>query len=186
MELKKGQFLVGYQEAKGELGKRTIELAKSVGIEYLWNYTRAGCLHTEAMSRGVPSIVIDYIGEDSRVSEKDVSLGIKCINNIMMHLEMLEGTPCLSSKWTLMLGRTLKDNQLFSKCGGFFQRTVEAGQKVNKGDVLGIICDVFGKEMERIYTPHDDALVMAIRTYPSVSPGDWCAFAPRIVGTVEG
>lgn len=175
--------LVNYREAEGELGKKTMELAKAVGIEHLWHYERGGSLATEAMKRGVSSLVIDYIGDEALVSEQHVSFGVKCLTNISIHLGMIKGTLEPPKKLTFLLGRTVSDNQMFSKCGGFFQRQVEVGQRVKKGDVLGIIYDVFGEESERILTPHDAAIVVAIRTYPSIKPGDWCAFAPQVMKT---
>ena len=172
---------VNYEEAEGEQGVKTMKLAESVGVELLWHYERPGSLAGEAMRKGIPSVVLDYIGEDSRVTEEDVKFAVKCLNNIAIHLKMIDGKLDLPKHLTYLLGRNVSDNQMYSRCGGFFSRNVEPGQRVNKGDLLGTIYDVFGKAIEKVLCPHDNAIVVAIRSYPSVKPGGWCAFVPRIV-----
>lgn len=174
---------VNYREVAGDLGVKTMELAESIGIEYLWHYERPGSLSDEAMNKGISSIVIDYIGSDRMIKNDDVTFGVKCLKNAAIKLGMIKGNLDLPEKVKYLLGRTLSDNQMYSHNGGFFRPNVVPGQSVEKDYLLGTIFNVFGETLEQIFCPHDDSVVIAVRTYPSIRPGDWCVFAPRIVST---
>jgi hypothetical protein len=60
----------------------------------------------------------------------------------------------------------------YSPFGGAFFPLVEAGEEVKKGQVVGIIRDVFGDHLGEVIS-EVDGIVEAIRYYPVVSAGDW-------------
>lgn len=58
-----------------------------------------------------------------------------------------------------------------SPVAGFFERKVDLGMKVEKGQLLGRVINVLGDKKERIYSA-SDGIVICLRTSPSVKKGD--------------
>jgi len=55
-------------------------------------------------------------------------------------------------------------------CEGFFEPAVSLGQKVERGDVLGSICDPLGRQMEVIRSRYS-GMVIVLHTFPRVEAG---------------
>ena len=55
--------------------------------------------------------------------------------------------------------------------GGFFEAKVRLGEEVSKGDLLGVVTDVFGEKKEELVAPKS-GIVQLVRTYPVIGSGE--------------
>lgn len=107
-------------------------------------------------------------------NEEDTVRGARGVLNVLKHLDMLDGEP----ERVVTPRETGSELYHYTPYGGGFFPAVEAAQEVHEGDVLGVICDVFGAEIGQV-TAQTDGLVAAIRFYPVVSAGEWVASVAR-------
>ena len=158
--------------------KGTMDLAKAFGVDVLWKAPFAGMLTSEAAKKGIPAICTE-IGGEGRCLESYVQLDIKGVTNVMKRYGMLEGKPELPSSYTVV-----EESWMYSKNGGFLRPEVKLRDRVSKGDTLGRIMNIHGKEAERVAALHD-GIVIGIRTFPSLNAGDWTFFVGKVVQTIK-
>lgn len=149
--------------------KETQELACKFGVPVVINAKlRNGSLRAAAGDYGVP-ILIYEAGEALRFDEVSIRVGVRGINNVMAALQMLPPKKCSkiaekqfiakSSSWT----RAPSSGVLLNK--------TKLGATVNKGDVLGVVADPFGKTEIEITTAKSGVVIG--RTHlPLVNEGD--------------
>jgi len=78
---------------------------------------------------------------------------------------MLEGEPEIPAK-----AKVYHPYHLYAEHGGFFISNVRSGDMVSKGDVLGVIKDLWGSTLEEIEVPTDGVIHMV--TSPAIWEGD--------------
>lgn len=126
-----------------------------------------------ASRNGAPSLIIG-MGRMG-FNEEDTERGARGVLNILKHLNMLDGEPDLR----VTPRETGSELYHYTPYGGGFFPAVEAAQEVREGDVLGVVCDVFGAEIGQV-TAQTKGMVAAIRFYPVVSAGEWVASVARL------
>lgn len=159
--------LVGFLEA-GKLS--SLDVAKAFGIETLWRLSSSGIkgdFTTEAITQGVLAIVVE-VGGESRCKEEWVQTDMQGFRNVMISLGMLNGKLSkLPAKYIVMEGF-----YQYCNAGGFLRSKVNLKDKVKKGQVLGTIVDLLGKELE-VLKAEKDGVIHGLRTLPKINPGDW-------------
>jgi predicted deacylase len=159
--------LVGFVETE-ELS--SLDVAKAFGIETLWRLSSSGIkgdLTTESAAHGVSAIVVE-VGGESRCKEEWVQTDLDGFRNVMISLKMLRGKPSkLPAKYIVMEG-------FYQYCssGGFLRSKVGLKERVKKGQVLGTIVDLLGKQLE-VLKAEKDGVIHGLRTLPKINPGDW-------------
>ena len=169
-------FLEAGSEA---LQVRERALARAAGLGLLWKGTGGwSSAHVEAVRRGIPAILAE-IGEEGRCKTERLDLAMCVIHNVMIHAGMLLAKPVLPEQWTVVSGTYIQ-----SAAGGCFYPTAQAGARVQQGESIGAIFDLWGEVLQTVVAPCD-GIVVSTRTFPSIRPGEWTAFVGRILDIGE-
>jgi predicted deacylase len=159
------------------LSKRSLELAKDLGLSRLWRLpARAGVLSYEAMRRGIPATGAE-IGGRGGCLEADwraYAMGIRHI--LARHGMIEENTPtpgrnyntCLVGDWAL------------APVGGWIDNHVALGATVEAGALLATLRSPLGRVITEMRASQR-SIIMGIRHLPSISAGEWatCSLEER-------
>jgi predicted deacylase len=137
------------------------------------------CSNT-AMTRGKPAVTIESGGMGVSNDEGEIIAIEHGVQNLMRHLKMIDGIVEAPAKLTwydpaevLYFPKTLQD-----KAGLFFPK-VQKTQMVEKGALLGVVTDVFGKQIYELRAPFAGEVLYVIAT-PPISAGEPLAFIGAI------
>jgi predicted deacylase len=138
----------------GKAGDKSIELAKAFGFEVIVKNGHGGlldgALFNVATRDGIPSIIVE---------SKNIDKLYSGYLNVLRYLKMVEGKPILPKSQKIYQGFVW--NEFPMKRGGLFHQKVEEGDIVSKGDLLGIITNIFGEEIDKVYSPVDGLILLA-------------------------
>jgi predicted deacylase len=145
------------------LGKKidetTLAMAKIFGLEYVLpgtpdiGHTSPGTLINTLVTDGVPSIISEAgLGYRTQPLEKFVMDHVNGIMNLMKHFDMIDGEPIkpknqrfLDMEW---VGVTAPDS-------GIFMAYVDQGDKLSKGELVGLIKHIDGSTVAKVESPID-------------------------------
>jgi len=120
------------------------------GIEVIWKGpTIVGMLQTEANKKGIPCITIE-IGAADLVTEKNVAIGIRSVENIMKVLGMIKGKAIVPSQ---QISLASNEEWIRTHIGGIYKPDIELGAMIYKGQKIGDILDPTSFEMDNIMAP---------------------------------
>lgn len=130
-------------------------LASQIGLPYVVQSTgMRGALTTEAAHEGIPAVSIEMRGDTDQVDSQAAAEVREAILNLLRTKDMIAGEKIEASN-TLM-GRL---QQVNVDTEGFFVPTINLGESVKNGDVLGHVQD-----KNQIMTPFDGAVISLSRT----------------------
>ena len=135
----------------------TCTLAKAFGVPVLINAdTRDGSLRQSAAERGVTMLLYEA-GEALRFDELSIRAGLRGITNVMRHLGMLNKSRSKTTGVEPFIAR----NSAWVRAtdSGIIAHKKQLGDHVKKGDVLAIIADPYGKELDRVGTPVEGIII---------------------------
>lgn len=135
----------------------TCTLAKTFGVPVLINAdTRDGSLRQSAAERGVTMLLYEA-GEALRFDELSIRAGLRGITNVMRHLGMLNKTRSRGTGVEPFIAR----NSVWVRAtdSGIITHKKQLGDHVQKGDVLAIIADPYGKELDRVDAPVEGIII---------------------------
>jgi uncharacterized protein len=149
----------------------TKALAKKLGCKVLWRSEGeaelGGTFAAQAIRANIPAVIVEVGG--GTVTSQHLEDYATAINNFLIALEMLPGTPAVQDQYTVVSEGVF----LFNHHGGMFVPTCEIGDIVSEGDVLGRVVDSHGKIVEEIRCPSDEAFIAALRLpYFPISAGE--------------
>jgi predicted deacylase len=167
--------LVGYQLRPEPLMTAQREAARAFGMPLVWGTPAyPGRSLSAAGDLGVPALYAEITGE-GRCLPADVTAYLEAMRRLLAHLELMGPAPAAPPpRWVI------EDNspeagflqaQNRAPVGGYFEPAVTVQEKVEKGQYLGVLRDPLGQEVQRVTAPHS-GLVVFLRTYPRVHPGD--------------
>jgi predicted deacylase len=137
------------------------------------------CSNT-AMTLGKPALTIESGGMGLSSDESEIAAIERGALNLMRHLKMLDGKVEMPAKITwydpaevLYFPTTLRD-----KAGLFFAK-VQKTQMVEKGALLGVVTDFFGKQIYELRAPFAGEILYVVGT-PPISAGEPLAFVAAI------
>jgi len=130
-----------------------------------WEWIREGLPRVSSSSLEFPLTVGTEAGVMGRCQSDIVSEVVRGCKNVMMQLGMVQGTPIVPPK-----AKVFNPYHLYAEHGGFFVSNVRAGDIVKKGEILGMIKDLFGNTLEEIVVPTDGIVHMV--TSPAIWQGD--------------
>ena len=108
------------------------------------------------------------LGENGRLDEKYVSIGVRGVRNVMKHLGMIEGKPDIPDKQKIFKGRVT----VRSSRGGLLVTKVKCLQEVTEGQHLASVYNLFTlEEAEQVKAPRGGT-ILRVMTYPAVNKGD--------------
>ena len=183
-----GVPMVGYRYGFGELSRKSFELADVSATKLILKESiHHGTTHTEGAKHGIVTVNAETMGGlPMPALEEHIKLWEKTMINIMKKLDMVEGEPDFPEHIYIEIMRETA-NYLLGKVGtpvrgelttikpiknpGFMIPYVKLMDRVSKNQKLASIINLFGEEVEAIYSPCDDGIVTRIRRNV-VQPGD--------------
>jgi predicted deacylase len=146
----------------------TLRLAQAFGAPVsVHSPQRDGSLREACRRRGIPVVVYEG-GEVDRFNETAISAGVDGVLRVLADLEMRTGDPPPPAASTTVVRHT---RWVRARRTGILRSPVRAGQRVAKGDVLGIIADVVGDSRATMKAPFG-AVVIGHTQHPLVNRGD--------------
>ena len=126
---------------------------------------REGTLRREASKKGKPILVYEG-GESLRFDYNAINEGTNGCLRLMRAYNMIDVDIPVNP--TVRLKKT---TWVRAKISGLFHVNKTNGSYVNKGDLLGVICNPYGEIEEKITSPAD-AYIVGINNQPVINEGD--------------
>jgi predicted deacylase len=137
------------------------------------------CSNT-AMTRGKPAITIESGGMGVASDEGEIAAIERGTLNVMRHLKMIDGAmePPQQITWYDPAEVLYFPADSPTK-GGLFTPKVQKTQMVEKGALLGVVTDYFGKQVYELHSPFAGEVLYIVAT-PPISAGEPLAFIGSI------
>lgn len=155
-----------------ELDARTVAFARATGFEHIVIYggrprdpANSISYPNTGQTRGKPSLTLEC-GQLGQVDEACVRKMTAAALGVMRHLKMLPGP--------LPRVRTRLYTKIFevaSPATGIFHASVQAGQRVKAGDLLGYVDTLYGDRTAELRSPEDGTVLYFLST-PPVNQGE--------------
>ncbi len=132
-------------------------MAEAFGTPVILNSTeRDGSLREAASDLGIPVLLYEA-GEALRFDEISIRAGVKGIINVMRHLGMLPKTRKKKTKTEPVEARS--SSWVRSPASGMLRILKPLGQKVKKGDLLGLVDDLYGEKTTEVIAPNSGIII---------------------------
>lgn len=107
-----------------------------------------------AISKCVKSITLEY-GNPQVYQADMIERGTKGVTDLLKWLGFTQGTVTIPTARNVCS----KSYWIFTQKGGYLDVLVDLGQKVKKGDPIGILKDPFGEVVEEVNAPEDGIVI---------------------------
>lgn len=156
-----------------EVSHKSEEMARAFGFHFLWHDKNIdpslGLMDQHTYLSGIPVITAEIGGQSIRHEERK-----QCVQkiqsgllNVMRLFEILE-----EPVEHFQNQQSIELEYIYSTHGGIHKPQKRDKDMVKKGEVLSIITDVFGNEIDRVCAPHD-GIVVGYLVYSVVNPKSW-------------
>ena len=172
--------LVSYVYCTGaatpEVAAKSREMAEIAHVDYLvTSMCGTGGAYNYAGSMGIPSILLER-GHSSRWCEDLVAEDVHDVKNILRHLRILRGKSHIHGKPPIEVSPVIYEDAPVSGC---WYPAKQPGETFKEGEVLGRICDYFGRELF-VYRAKMGGIILyqtislcIMKDTPMVSYGTW-------------
>jgi len=160
-------FVIFPEVGRAEVDRASLELAKTMGIEYLIRKVgTSGSTFLAVADAGIPAVLVESGGQGIWPREDVVRL-IDGVERAMVTFGMLPEKTLPATESIV-----LKDFiWLKSDHNGFWYPQVNVGAHVKKGQVLGKITDVWGNELQIAHATADGRILFLVSSL-SINVGD--------------
>jgi predicted deacylase len=141
--------------------------AKTLHVNFMVKSSATSGMYNYSTIIGTPSILIE-IGSRGLWSREEVDLYKLNIRNVLRHLKVLPGEVIMPEKEVYVVK---KAEYIDSNYSGCWYPMVNIEEKVKKGQLLGVVKDVFGNTLEEIYAEYD-ALVLMVAVSLAITKGE--------------
>ena len=161
-------FSLYHKSGKEEIDKKSLTLAQYYGLPNIVSPILGGSFSAKGMSyacaseKNIPSILVEA-GEIGQLDEVFVSMHLNGLYNVCKYLGCIDGEPKKPEK--INYYKNLVEVNTPKK--GIFYTKVKIGEQIKKDQIIGIIEDYFGNEVEKIASPITGR-VMLLTTSPAV------------------
>jgi len=135
--------------------------------------------HLTAIRRGVPAIFVES-GGSGNTDISSILYMEQGITNVLRALKMIKGEVKESNPVVYLSN----ENMVASNVEGLFFSTIECGQTVAKGSLLGYVTDYFGNHITDFYSPLTGIVEMSYST-PVVNKGEDVFWVAEIKDTFK-
>lgn len=143
-----------------------LDLAKRFAAPQVINSAfRDNTLRKEAAKKG-KSILVYEGGESARFDYHAINEGINGCLRLMNSLEMIKGT--FPDSTPVFLRKSL---WIRAKGSGLFHAAKMNGSHVQKGEIVGMICNPYGEIEQKIISPVD-GYIIGVNNLPVINQGD--------------
>lgn len=158
-----------FSETGDEHEEESVAMCRASNLPYAVGVSSefGGSMGTELIDEGIPSAVIE-VGGVGHISEEYYQMNVDAIKNVAKEVNVLAGEPETDVDMSVHSG----SDWHHASTGGFFEPIIECNEEVSEGDELARITNIEGNIVETFEAQYDGILV-CIRTYPMVRPGDW-------------
>lgn len=147
-------FSIYSASGNAEVDAASDAMARAFGLRFLVRHQPqpglSGMTIQAAAAAGIPSIIAEA-GSCGLLTEPETQLMVDGVGNVLRHLGMLDGTPTPSPE-IIDIGRT---NWLASPAEGMWYPAVAAGDRIEAGQIVGRIGNLYGDHLAEITAPHD-------------------------------
>jgi len=154
-----------------EVDRASLGLAKALATHSKVKYVVQGDAGTIgkgtvdiAASMGIPAALVESGGNGFWQSEMEVHT--KGIEAVLRHLGMVEGPAEEEGELEVLRDFSV----LVSEQTGFYYPETEVGQRVSKGDRIGVVRDYLGNELQVVEAPFS-GVVLVLMTSLATNPG---------------
>ncbi len=163
--------MVGYDATDTKVGKASREAALLFGTPVVWGHHEVspGRSLCAAIERGVPWLYVES-PSGGRVSLDELPYYVNGLLNLLGHLKIIRRVTESRPPSLHLIGSGDLDRTLAVNTAGFFVPTVKLLDRVERGQVIGVVRDLFGETIEEIRT-EQSGYVAILRATPLVQPG---------------
>lgn len=163
-------FSLVQQTSDDKLDTTALELARAFGLPYLIQQAPsggpvAGTTNGAAAAAGIPAVIAEA-GGVGQLQAEAVELHLRGLDRALRRLGMLEGALTPLPEPVLMRDFVW----LRAEQGGFFRKTISAGDRVAAGASIGQIVDLWGEPRAEVHSPVD-GVVLFVTTSPAMPDG---------------
>jgi predicted deacylase len=160
-------FTLFPEVGQAEVDRASVELAEAFGVEYLVRKVgSSGSTFSAVAAAGIPSILVESGGQGIW-PRPDVVRLTEGVFRVMRYAGMLDGGQ--PEKVSTIV---LKDFiWLRSDYDGFWYPAIEVGQNVSRGQVLGVVKDVWGKVLQTAQASADGRILFLVSSL-AINQGD--------------
>ncbi len=113
-------------------------------------------LRDACMDRGIPAITVE-VGNPQRVQDDLVWWSVLGVQQVMHELGMQTAPPRRSPPWeTIICGRSY---WIYTDRGGFLEVLPQLGQRIQAGQRIGQVRDVYGQVIRDIFAPEGGVVI---------------------------
>jgi predicted deacylase len=159
-----------FPEAGDRVSAASAALAKACGIPWIWAHRDSilnNALITAAAREGKPAVLLEIAGEGKAETSWTDDM-VAAIRGALAEARVLRETPRYRSSYRVFASLEVVRNRE----EGLWRRAAEPGDPLLKGDPLGCVLDLLGRELEVVRSPRD-AAVAGICTYGYVPQDDY-------------
>jgi predicted deacylase len=162
-------FYTIFRDGEGDASRAAREMAQIAGSPIVWSSRDRWLdngLFTLLTDRGIPSLIVEAGGE-GRIRPRNVTAHCGSVLKVMKHLGMIEGS-------VLPIGTAnpiRSADFLFSHHGGIWISDHTVGDKLGRGDLVGVVKDPYGCTLEEVRCESTEAMLLALRTYAGAPTG---------------
>jgi len=173
------QPMTGYMlHASPEVLDRQREMAKVFGLPIIWGTDPSlpGRSLSVARDANVPAIYAEYLGGGGCLPDGVQAYVQGCLN-VLASLGLVDSSLADAPSSDLRVFEDSREGsghmqvQHPSPCDGLFEAAVSLGQAVRKGEPLGTVSDLLGREVVTVPCDHS-GLVLVLRCFARVSAGE--------------
>jgi predicted deacylase len=147
----------------------TARIANAFHVPVLLNSDlRDGSLREIAAERGIPMLLYEA-GEALRFDERAIRAGVKGIIAVMRELKMLPATRRQVRRAEPLVARST--TWVRAERSGILRSTAALGDRVRKGQIIGLIADPFGEQEHEVYAANH-GIIIGRTNLPLVNEGE--------------
>ena len=168
------KFVIVGNAEDGETRRKMVDMASCYDALYIRVTDIKGSTKEALDLYGIPCITPES-GTPYPVREEEIAFHHDGIINVMKYFGMLEGEPEMKK------GLPVNPEQvrLFAERGGLWLQRVAAGERVEKGQVLGEVVDLFGDTLQTVEAPFD-GVANNSRTSHVANSGDTLLYVVKV------
>lgn len=163
-----GSRINNYPQVRGDMSsEETLSIAKAFGCKYLMDAgLREKSFRREAGKLNKPLLIFEG-GESLRLRKNAIDEGVNGALRVMKHLGMREEAPKPQNEAI----RIASSFWIRSSAAGLYHSLVRPGERVVKGQEIGVISGPFG-DFQRKMVSKEAGHVVAVNNIPVVNKGD--------------
>ena len=164
--------MVGYDAGETACAARSKEAALAFGMPVIWGHKNIGPGRSicSAAEFGIPWLYVES-PNGACVSPIDLPFYVNGVLNLLGHLGVISRSIESKPPMCRLLGSGDVDTSRCTDISGFFVPHAGLLERVEKGQPVGEIRDIFGQTIQKIHAERK-GLVAMLRATPVVSPGD--------------